>query len=336
MKLIFFSFKASYRKMLFNNFIKNRIYGKYLVINLGGPLKHYIAKFLLFLGVGRGISCDGNPLISNISKGINFWSRNSLHLPENEKKLNNNFFAIRNNHISQNNIFQIYPLKVFRSKIKKNPKIIFISRMDTEVKPEIKNLWDINKSQLLQNFNLLDDIDYWNKNILDTKNENDKYTLYLKLKLLLRYEVVKSLKNKFDNQMEIIGNDWSNYPIKSSPSPEIGSKEYNLKKIYNIYKGNICLDLGSLVGSISLYHRSMQIIEAGGLIIQSNQIDSKETWGNLYDKLIFNNINEGILMIEKILYDDEYCSFLFNEIYNKFNKSDKLMEQSLDKVFSNT
>ena len=158
----------------------------------------------------------------------------------------------------------------------------------------------------------------------------------LKLKLLLRYEVVKSLKNKFDNQMEIIGNDWSNYPIKSSPSPEIGSKEYNLKKIYNIYKGNICLDLGSLVGSISLYHRSMQIIEAGGLIIQSNQIDSKETWGNLYDKLIFNNINEGILMIEKILYDDEYCSFLFNEIYNKFNKSDKLMEQSLDKVFSNT
>ena len=80
----------------------------------------------------------------------------------------------------------------------------------------------------------------------------------------------------------------------------------------------------------------MQIIEAGGLIIQSNQSDSKEIWGNLYDKIIFNNINDGILMIEKILYDEKYCSFLIDEIYNKFSKSEKLMEQSLDKVFSNT
>ena len=87
MKLIFFSFRASYRKMLFNNFIQNNIYGKYIVINLGGPIKHYIAKFFLFLGIGKGISCDGNPLISNISKGINFWSRNSVHLEEDKKNL---------------------------------------------------------------------------------------------------------------------------------------------------------------------------------------------------------------------------------------------------------
>ena len=87
MKLIFFSFRANYRKMLFNNFIQNNMYGKYIVINLGGPIKHYIAKFFLFLGIGKGISCDGNPLISNISKGINFWSRNSVYLEEDKKKI---------------------------------------------------------------------------------------------------------------------------------------------------------------------------------------------------------------------------------------------------------
>ena len=333
MKLIFFSFRANYRKMLFNNFIQNNIYGKYIVINLGGPIKHYIAKFFLFLGIGKGISCDGNPLISNISKGINFWSKNSLHLEEDKKKFNNNFFSINNSHISKNNIFQIYPVKIFKSKLKKNPKIIFISRMDTNVTPEEKNIWDINKDRLLENLHLIDDQDYWNKNILDTTNEKIKFSVYLKLKLLLRYEIIKSLKSKFEEQMVIIGNDWKDYPIKSMTSPEIGSKEYNQKNISNIYKGNICLDLGSLVGSISLYHRSLQIIEAGGLIVQSTQHDSKEVWGSLSDKIIFNNIKEAILMIEKILYNEKYSSDLYNEIYYKFNKSEKLMEQSLDKIF---
>ena len=333
MKLIFFSFRANYRKMLFNNFIQNNIYGKYIVINLGGPIKHYIAKFFLFLGIGKGISCDGNPLISNISKGINFWSRNSLHLEENKKKMDNNFFSINNSHISKNNIFQIYPVKIFKSKLKKNPKIIFISRMDTNVTPEEKNIWDINKDRLLENLHLIDDQDYWNKNILDTTNERIKFSVYLKLKLLLRYEIIKSLKSKFEEQMVIIGNDWKDYPIKSMTSPEIGSKEYNQKNISNIYKGNICLDLGSLVGSISLYHRSLQIIEAGGLIVQSTQHDSKEVWGSLSDKIIFNNIKEAILMIEKILYNEKYSSDLYNEIYYKFNESEKLMEQSLDKIF---
>ena len=333
MKLIFFSFRANYRKMLFNNFIQNNIYGKYIVINLGGPIKHYIAKFFLFLGIGKGISCDGNPLISNISKGINFWSKNSLHLEENKKKMDNNFFSINNSHISKNNIFQIYPVKILKSKLKKNPKIIFVSRIDTNVTPEEKNIWDINKDRLLENLHLIDDQDYWNKNILDTTNEKIKFSVYLKLKLLLRYEIIKSLKSKFEEQMVIIGNDWKDYPIKSMTSPEIGSKEYNQKNISNIYKGNICLDLGSLVGSISLYHRSLQIIEAGGLIVQSTQYDSKEVWGSLSDKIIFNNIKEAILMIEKILYNEKYSSDLYNEIYYKFNKSEKLMEQSLDKIF---
>ena len=335
MRFIFFSFRASYRKMLFNNFILNNIYGKYVVINLGGPIKHYIAKFFLFFGIGRLISCDGNPLILDISKGINFWSRNSLYLPDNEKKLNNNFFAIANNHISQNNIFQIYPVKIFKSKLKKKPKIIFISRINIETTSEEKKIWDLNKKNLLENFNLIDDVNYWNKNVLKTNNEMKKYDIYLKLKLLLRFEIVKSLKNRFGDQMVIIGNDWKNLQVKSLPSPHIGSKHYNKKNIYNIYKGNICLDLGSIVGSTSLYHRSMQIIEAGGLLVQSTQSDSKMIWKNLHNKLIFNNINAGILLIEKILYDENYSYDLLDKIHDNFSNSKKLMEQSLDKIFSN-
>ena len=135
--------------------------------------------------------------------------------------------------------------------------------------------------------------------------------------------------------MEIFGNDWGNYSFKSTSLSDIGSKEYNIKDIYNIYSGNICLDLGSLVGSISFYHRSIQIIEAGGLIIQGKQSDSKESWGKLYDKLVFNDINGAKIIIENILDNKEYRSNLFNEIYNKFEKSEKLIENSLQKIFSN-
>ena len=69
------------------------------------------------------------------------------------------------------------------------------------------------------------------KNILNSNDERKKYTLYVKLKLLLRFEIVQSLKNRFDDQMEIIGNDWKIYPFKSTPSPHIGAKDYNKKDI---------------------------------------------------------------------------------------------------------
>ena len=82
MRLIFFSFKHRYRQKELNNFLNTRIYGKYFILNLGGPFKHFIAKILLFLRIGKAISCDGRPIISDKSKGINFWMRGTtLNIP---------------------------------------------------------------------------------------------------------------------------------------------------------------------------------------------------------------------------------------------------------------
>ena len=53
-----------------------------------------------------------------------------------------------------------------------------------------------------------------------------------------------------------------------------------------------------------------------------------------YRKMIFNNINETIALIEKMLNDKNYSSSLCNELYNKFNKSESLIEKSLDKIFN--
>ena len=46
----------------------------------------------MLLKIGKTISCDGRPLITDKSKGINFWLRGTtLNIPNEFKKFNNNF-----------------------------------------------------------------------------------------------------------------------------------------------------------------------------------------------------------------------------------------------------
>ena len=328
MRLIFFSFKHRYREKELNNFLNTRIYGKYFILNLGGPFKYFIAKILLFLKIGKAISCDGRPLIADKSRGINFWMRGtSLNIPSNLKNLNNNFVTINNALFQEKKVFQIYPINIKKTQIQDDLKIIYVSRVSIETNLEEKNIWEKYKTQLIEDFSLIDDKKFFEKISPDNNNELKKFDLYKKLKLLLRFEIIKNIKLRFDKKINLIGDDWSSFSFNSSPSI------YNIKKIKKIYKGNICLDLGSMLGSISLYSRSNQIIESGGLIIQSFQSDSREIWGNIHDKILFKNLSDLISLIEKLLNNKVYCSTLLQEISKNFSDSKKFIEKSLDKVF---
>ena len=101
-----------------------------------------------------------------------------------------------------------------------------------------------------------------------------------------------------------------------------------------MYMGNICLDIGSMLGSVSLYSRSNQIIESGGLIIQNYQNDGKKIWGSLHEKILFNNLPDLISLIEKLLNNKKYCFTLLQEIFENFRHSNKSIEKSLDKIFN--
>ena len=328
MRLIFFSFKHRYRQKELNNFFNTRIYGKYFILNLGGPFKHFIAKILLFLRIGKAISCDGRPLIADKSRGINFWMRGtSLNIPNNLKNLNNNFVTINNALFQEKKVFQIYPINIKKTQIQDDLKIIYVSRVSIETNLEEKNIWEKYKTQLIEDFSLIDNKKFFEKIFPDNNNELKKFNLYKKLKLLLRFEIIKDIKTRFDKKLNLIGDDWSSFSFNSLPSI------YNIKKIKKIYKGNICLDLGSMLGSISLYPRSNQIIESGGLIIQSFQSDSRETWGNIHDKILFKNLSDLISLIEKLLNNKVYCSILLQEISKNFSDSKKFIEKSLDKIF---
>lgn len=326
MKVIYFAFKHRFRYKDLNNFLSTRFYGKYLVLNLGGPFKHFIAKFFLKFRLGFAISCDGRPLISDKKLGINFFVRGTnLNIPIRFKNFSNNYVSINNPFDKEKNLFQVYPININKSLVKKKLKIIYVSGINIETTEKENYLWKRNREQILENFTILDDKRFWKKCL----NENDfqnKYIYYRKLKLLLRFEIINYIKKNFNDKFELIGDDWKKYFNNSI------SSNFNPKYIKDLYQGNICLDLGSIEGSSSLYSRSNQIIEAGGLIVQSKQSDHFKIWGQLEKKVLFKNLNELKKLMNTMLNDNLYSNQLLDEIYNNFSFSTKLMEKNLDMI----
>ena len=109
---------------------------------------------------------------------------------------------------------------------------------------------------------------------------------------------------------------------------------YNTKKNKIIYKGNICLDTGSLEGSSSLYPRANQIIESGGLIVQNYAFDASEHWKDLKQDLLFKNFDELRNIIDKLINNLELSNILLDKISKHFKNSNISMEETLNRYFS--
>jgi hypothetical protein len=327
MKLIFFSFKHRYRIKDLNNFLKNRIIGNYLILNLSGPFKHYISKLLMLFNIGKAISCDGRPIIKDKVKGINFWMRGTcLDIPTEYRHMNNNFVTITNPIIdNKNKILQVFPMDLKKNKINQNLKIIFVSKTITSNNLE-NDTWVKFKDQLLDNFSLLDNLDFWKKNF-PTNDDNKNYEIYKNLKIILRHEIIIKIKQEFKDKLLLVGDDWVKYFVSAKKST------YNLDYIKKLYRGNLCLDLGSVLGSVSLYSRSNQIIESGGLILQSRQIDYLKIWGDNSNNILFYNMNSLLTLLNKLFDDRDLCNSKLNDIYLNFKNSKKNVEKTLTKIF---
>ena len=202
-----------------------------------------------------------------------------------------------------------------------------MSSINVETNDSENKIWQKNKKDILSDFTLIDSIDFWNQHLpnYEIKIINN---FYRKIKLLLRYEIITYLKKKFNQKFMIIGSDWAKLSINCI------SSGYDISKNNEIYRGNICLDLGCIEGSSSLYSRANQIIESGGLIIQSKQIDYKEKWKNLDKKILFKNFAHLDYIIEKMLNNHEYSNKILGEIKENFSNTKKLMEDGLDKIIN--
>ena len=328
MNLIYFAFKYRYRFKDLNNFLKSRIYGNYILLNFSGPFKYYLSKILILLKIGRAISCDGQPLIKNKSQGYNFFIRGTdLNIPTNLLDLDNNIVAIKHPLLENNKIFQIYPINIKKNKMNDDIKIIFMSSIKLETNEEEFLFWQTHKEKILNNFAILDDKYFWQNNLAN-KNLFEINRFYRISKSLLRFEIVTYLKKIYDKKFVLIGEDWRKYSIDSLKS------NYDIKKNKKIYKGNICLDTGSLEGSSSLYPRANQIIESGGLIVQSYAFDASEHWKDLKQDLLFKNFDELRNIIDKFINNLELSNILLDKISKHFKNSSISMEETLNRYFS--
>ena len=328
MNLIYFAFKYRYRFKDLNNFLKSRIYGNYILLNFSGPFKYYLSKILILLKIGRAISCDGQPLIRNKSQGYNFFLRGTdFNIPSNLVNLDNNIVAIKHPLLENNKIFQIYPINIKKNKMNDDIKIIFMSSIKLETNEEESLFWKSHKEKILSNFTILDDKYFWQNNLAN-KNLFEINRFYRITKSLLRFEIVTYLKKIYDKKFVLIGEDWRKYSIDSLKS------NYDTKKNKNIYKGNICLDTGSLEGSSSLYPRANQIIESGGLIVQSYAFDASEHWKDLKQDLLFKNFDELRNIIDKLINNLELSNILLDKISKHFKNSSISMEETLNRYFS--
>ena len=77
----------------------------------------------------------------------------------------------------------MYPINIKNTQIQDDLKIIYMSRIDITANTEEKNIWDKYKAQLIEDFTLIDNSNFWEKILLNNKDEIKTFNLYKKLKL---------------------------------------------------------------------------------------------------------------------------------------------------------
>ncbi len=330
-RYIFLIFRSNYRKSTIGNFGKSNSYGDIKLISLSGRIKSIFGRILYFFKIGKFISVDGDPFLRDEKNSINIWfTGTSLRITKKYKDFKNNYVNMDNPIIDrEKKIFRLMPIIHNRNQIRKDRKIIFMGKIffqpkenDLLSKEELISC----ENDLLNDFSLIDNLDFWKK-FKKQNNQTDKFENYRILKTFLREKVILEINKNFKDSFLIYGENINDSFIKFK------KPVFDLNKVKKIYEGNLCLDTGSIMGSLSLYPRSIQILESGGLLLQTKQIDSKHIWNNLSEKIISNNLEKLLADLESFLSNTKKCNEALELLENKFTTSKKEIEHSLKKIF---
>lgn len=324
--IVFLVFGSKHRYNTLGNFGKSKIYKSILLISLGGRFKSIIGRILNFFKIGYFIGVDANPFFKNENNSINFWFNGTqkIHIKE-LKDHKTNYFNMSIPIINEKpKIFKIYPIINNKINFNKKPKIIFIGKIYYKPSEELLNTNFLlqEKDKILNKFDLIDKKSFW-FNDKDNQNINLIYKKYRIIKTFLRQQIILQIEKKFKENFNIYGQDRINTGINFHQAT------YNTKLIRKIYEGNICIDTGSIMGSLSLYPRSIAIIESNGLLIQAKQVDSLDIWGDLNEKIIFNNIENLLDGIDVLLTDQKKFNEYLDKIYEIFKNSEHKIYEEL-------
>jgi len=331
-KFFFFVFKHRHRVNIFNNLLRVKKVNGYKIFNISGPLRYYFFSIFVIFFVERFnnffknfclISCDSRPIIKK--NGINIWFGGTSHkIPEIYNNLKNNCHVFENFVHKEKNLIKFYPTSLDYSKPNKKIKIVFVGDFRFSNHTIVNKIWKKEKNRIFNDYSIIDKKSFWNK--YNLKKDLKTLVYYIGLRDLVRFHTIYKLHKEFKNEMLVVGTRWKPY-IKSSLN-----SNYNFRYVKSLYKGNICLDFGSKWGSNCLYPRAVNIVESGGVLLQSKQSDTKKIFGKINKDISFNNYSELVKKINKLKKNEKTLNDLYSNQYKLFNNKN-LNYQTLKKIF---
>ncbi len=328
-KIVFLVFGSNHRYSTLGNFGKSNIYKSILLISLGGRFKSIIGRVLYFFKIGNFIGVDANPFFKNEKNSINIWFNGTqkIHIKELVDH-KSNYFNMSIPIINEKpKIFKIYPLIYKQKNFYKKPKIVFMGKIHYTPSENLINSNYLlnNKKKILKKFDLIDSKSFWSED-RDIEKIEIIYKKYRIIKTFLRQQIILQIEKNFKNNFYIYGQDRGNTNVNFQ------NPTYSTSAIKKIYEGNICIDTGSAMGSLSLHPRSITILESNGLLIQAKQKDSLNIWGNLNEKIIFNDIENLLNGIDLLLTDQKKFNEYLNNIYEMFKNTEEKTYNVLKKT----
>ncbi len=318
MRYLIFIFKRRFRQQTLNNFLFVKKVKNVWVLNLSGPILNLVGKFLYFFLKSKKvvfISCDGQDYLYRETNSINLWMGGTTHkVPDKYKKYKNNFVSASSLFTDKTKLLTFFPTNIYQSKMNNEYKFVYISENKKVENKKSLKIWIENKDQILNDFSLIDNVEFWKK-IVDINNEMS-HSFYFDIKSLMRIELVRVLNSTLKDKFILVGSNWKKH------YPNALEDNYSDKYIENLYRGNICIDFGSKNSEKCIYPRSCKIIESGGLLFQSINKDSNEIFKNLLDKTCFISIQDMRKKISFFLNNSDQIKHLLITQQKNFESED--------------
>lgn len=327
--IVFFIFRYNFRKLAFNNFLQRKQFKDYILINLSGPYLSWLGLILYKLNISnkfKFISCDGWPYLKKEENSKNIWFGGTiLKIPIDYVKDNNNFVTASNIFTKTDKLIKLYPTKIKDVEYISDPKIVIamkILNVDDDLSLKI---WSENKKRILNELSILDNSSFWIFKELEELDNFKKHKIYMDLKSLVRVELLKGVLQNFQDKCILIGNDLKKFYPKALDS------NFDKNFLKKFYEGNICLDFLAKDGEQSLYPRSIEIIESGGILAQINTRESSEIFEEYKNQITFNSFHEMIEIINKLIKNSNLIDI--NKFFLKKYNDDKFVKTTLSKLF---
>ena len=188
---------------------------------------------------------------------------------------------------------QLYPIRIKKPK-KIRKKIVFIGEINLNVSEECFDIWNKYKLEILGDLSLINSQNFWRR--LKCENEIIKRDIvFIELSNLIRFELVKLVHDNFEN-FELVGDSWRKEGLHSLPN------NYRASYRKKLYSGAICLDFGSKSFGGSLFQRTIEIVESGGILFQAIRDDSNEMFGlELEERITYRSVDELLKKLRSLL-----------------------------------